>query len=1083
MKKISLLLCGIMGMTLTANAQTEATYELPAGFDAWNLNYKIPLEKLTPPANKTQAPAPRVKKNTLKNVEGEAAEATQYFVAGQTFHKNYAFNYDGGAVNTYNIGIKRDGNKVIISNLFNLEAQSTDWSKGVDYDVEGTYDEAAKTITIPASSNFENATLCGTIGTYYTAVLAAGTVSSDGKMAADDQLVFNVVGDFEALTTDQNFACINYSNDGSTVYGMQTVYRNFYAKLPSATPEIVAFNNSFDLGQTFPETEAITTWTVVNMSTEPIDYAIAVEADDNAFKAAPDASTIAAQTIDEISFSFLPPAEGDYEGIATLQYEGGEKPLEVLLTGEAIPVPDYSGIVKSGDFTFKTNIEFPFEMITLEDGTNAAQSGTKGQYGTSKLTAIFDVPEGNIGTLSWEGLFTNTGYWYQNAGGIFIDDAPDTWKKWTETSSIKDSYEFGPGHHEIRFQYEGLYYTGDPKNVMYVSDLTLNNAAAPADAVVLDTPNVNLGSMLIEKGGSASADGQIQITNKGMNALKVNKITSSDKAFTATVPTTTPALLESLTIPVMFNATEAGEYSTSFTIETTAGTVTATATATVIEKADFTSLVTEGADLVTATSTNPDAPYIVEDGKAINANSGKADDVASSSWFQVNFTVPEGKAVYMEWDAHLYGDQTDPEQYWLGDNAQIEYKHPMTSGGPTVYGTDADAGSEATMGSDDFWAPYLVCVPGEHYIKFIYNRNGDGSISEKDRFEISAIRLHMVDFVEHEVTPSVTEINFDQTYVGPNRYLTAVVTLKNTGSEPFELLDEIDAEAPFYGVVPENKIPVPFNSTVDVGVWFYPGEEGEFEGDVTFHTTSGNVTVHCTGSTKSSDGILLVGDIEDEATGWSFYDADKDGDCWNLGYNLWGENADWCHSGTNCFGSVSHTYNNGAIEPNNWLISPIIMIPEDGGYLQWYAAAHHHERYAEHYSVYIATPEAVQDPENLDLLEPVFSETLPAEAADIWQERNIDLTPYAGEDLVVLFRHHDCEGQYVLKLDDIFAFTKQKWDEMSAVKDIFSDNADIVSTEIFDINGVRHNQLVEGINIIRVTYADGNVKTSKLIRK
>ncbi|MDE6679961.1 MAG: choice-of-anchor J domain-containing protein [Muribaculaceae bacterium] len=207
-----------------------------------------------------------------------------------------------------------------------------------------------------------------------------------------------------------------------------------------------------------------------------------------------------------------------------------------------------------------------------------------------------------------------------------------------------------------------------------------------------------------------------------------------------------------------------------------------------------------------------------------------------------------------------------------------------------------------------------------------------------------------------------------------------------------------------------------------------------------------------------------------------------DGDCWNLGYNLWGLNPEWVHDGDDCFGSTSYSFYQGAIEPDNWLISPVVTVPDDGAMLRWYAASHHHERYAEHYSVYVATPEEIQDPANLNNLQSIFSETLEQASADEWVERVIDLADYANQDIMVLFRHHDCNGQYVLKVDDIFIYDMQKWNNGSGV-DAVAGTPEAVSTEIYDINGLRVRGLVKGVNIVRTTYSDGSVKTSKIIMK
>lgn len=1084
MRKSTLILAGLAAFSAWALPTLPERIELPENFDPMNLNFSFPIDKVAMEGmEKPQAQnAPVVKKGKMKEIRRADAAQSEYFTVAQKYHKGYTFNYDGGDVTTYNIGVTVDGDKVTISNLFNLEAQSTDWSKGVDYDVVGTYDADAKTITIPASGDFETATICGTIGTSYTEILLAGTVTEDGKLAAAPELVLNVVGDFEAITTDMDFGIMNYMDPYGSM-GMQAIYRTFYATIPSDEPKLMAFNNSFDFGETFPENPASRSMTIVNLSTTDVDFVVDMEADEDAFTADPFAATIEASSPMDITYSLNCATPGEYEGLASIMYEGintDPQPIQVLLFGTVIPYPDYSAVVSNGDLKLTTGIDHPFEITSLEDGTVVAQSSTKGATGNSYLNVEFEVPEGNIGTFSWKGHTTNLGYWYQNAGGIFIDNLNGAWLSETGEADIDNSFEFGPGKHFVRFQYDAYYYTGNEKNCLYVYDLNFESAPAEAVAVEVKTPNLNLGNFLITDENGIEGYGSIVLLNRGTEPLAVNTATADNAALEVAVPNTVAGLLETIELPVTIKTSEPQEVNSVVTIDTSAGVVTANVKSIVRKMADFSQIVTEGAELITYCETDTQNPFDVKDGVAFNTNAGTPDDTPYvTSWFRINFTVPSGKAAIMSWDGHLDA-QINEENPYSADYGMIGYSHPMNSGsGPYILG-NADAGS-ATVYADEIWAPQLTCIPGNHYIDFRYVKNGDGIMSEKDMLEISNVRFHLEDFPEHGVSADKQEIVFEPIYVGENRYLTDVITIKNTGSEPLEVLD-VTADHPFYGVFKEGEI-TSYGRTAQIGVWFYPSEEGEFEGEIVFKTTGGDIPVHCYGSTKEAEGILLIGDVENEGLGWSFYDADGDGECWNLGYNLWGNNPAWVHEGADCFGSASYSWYGGYIEPDNWLFSPMVSVPEDGAKLRWFAASHHHERYAENYSVYIAYPDQVADVTTLDSMEPVFSETLEPESADTWVENVIDLDEYAGEDVFVVFRHHDCNGQYVLKIDDIFVYTNEKWDYITGVENISADGLKAVSTEIFDVNGIRLNTLTSGVNVIRVTYSDGSVKAHKLIVK
>ena len=117
-------------------------------------------------------------------------DTVQYFAIAQSFHKNYVFNYEGGEIFNYNVGLAIDGTKATFTNLFNMyEASLSSWSRCYDYPVEGVYDAEAGTITIPTTVN---GIVCGDYGGYYDAMLLAGEISEGGTLTPAEELVFNV---------------------------------------------------------------------------------------------------------------------------------------------------------------------------------------------------------------------------------------------------------------------------------------------------------------------------------------------------------------------------------------------------------------------------------------------------------------------------------------------------------------------------------------------------------------------------------------------------------------------------------------------------------------------------------------------------------------------------------------------------------------------------------------------------------------------------------------------------------------------------------------------------------------------------
>lgn len=1080
-----LLLFSVLGFCLTMAAQTERDVRsmIPDKIDQWNIQQQFDrslLEQLARDNAHARKVAQPTSRKAMRRADGVTVDTVSYFGVAQSFYKSYTFTYEGGDIVTYNVGVAIDGTKVTFTKLFNLFDPTVTWTVNEDYPVSGTYDPAAKTITIPTSTVFANATIAGSMHNgYYMCVLQSGTVNEDGKLSPADNLVFNVDGDFDRIWTNQHFGISQYTADGSHSYGFSKVYRSFSMNLPKAEANLLKFNDIIEYGEDFPNNPVTKSITVVNTGSDATDYVITVEADDDAFTTTTESGTIEGLSTAELSFTFNAANIGEYEGLATVEYEGGE-PLLIQMGGTIKPYPDFSQVVKNGDFDFTTNIEFPFELTTLADGTTVARSTTNGSYGSSKLTATFTVPDGKLGLLSWKGESNNNHYWYYAAGGIFVDDLNTAAYVWQGAAEdISKTIELAPGEHTVRFQFDQSYYSGDPEEGLYVYDIDLQTEDLDADKAILVTEELNIGNFILESTSTVAGDGTIKLQNKGANDLRVTAVTSDNDEFAATVPTNGVATLAEIEVPVTFSASTVGEKSATLTIETTAGTFTAVAKANVIAMPDYSQIVNEGAEYLTFTA-NAEHPFIVEDGKAYNLNSGVTDTEYSLSSFKVSFTIPEGKLGYLSWDGHSWGTPTTEETYWAG--GAIDIKHPMNSGLKWVYG-DNDAGSYAVFASDELWADFLACVPGDHSIEFQYVKSGDGKIWGDDRMEISNFKLHIIDYQEHNAELLTNTVEFDSVYVGPQRYSTAIVQLKNIGSQDLEVT-EITSDGAFYGIVPTDV--ARFNQTLDVTLWFYPSEEGETNGTVTIKTNAGDFYVDCHGRTKNSDGLLLIGDFEDAAYGWSIADGNNDGETWDLGTNLWGDVPTYVLSGNECLASISYSNYLGSITPDNWTFSPAVTIPDNGATLTFYVAAFHPERYAEHYSLYIT--EDISTLDGIKATEPVIEATIntPALYDDEgnvagWEFNSVDLAPYAGKTVYLAFRHHGCTGQYILRLDDVFIRTNTGG--TTAIDGITSGDAACGRTEIFDISGVKKSELQRGVNIVR-TYSDsGTVKSSKIIKR
>jgi len=140
---------------------------------------------------------------------------------------------------------------------------------------------------------------------------------------------------------------------------------------------------------------------------------------------------------------------------------------------------------------------------------------------------------------------------------------------------------------------------------------------------------------------------------------------------------------------------------------------------------------------------------------------------------------------------------------------------------------------------------------------------------------------------------------------------------------------------------------------------------------------------------------------------WTMVDADNDG------YN-------WPHATTSGYARngtgymMSASYESAELYPDNYLISPAIILPDEDGFIaEYYVGAYSSSYYAEHISVYVATS---TDVTAIAASTPAESYTL--SGAD-YVKHTISLNDYAGQTIYLVFRHHQSSDQWYLHLDDV----------------------------------------------------------------
>ena len=171
---------------------------------------------------------------------------------------------------------------------------------------------------------------------------------------------------------------------------------------------------------------------------------------------------------------------------------------------------------------------------------------------------------------------------------------------------------------------------------------------------------------------------------------------------------------------------------------------------------------------------------------------------------------------------------------------------------------------------------------------------------------------------------------------------------------------------------------------------------------------------------QSNDTKTVINDFpyhegfENGLGDWTLVDSDGDGFNWMLAsdYEL---ESEYVHNGEDCVLSMSYDNDSGdVLYPDNWLISSLIQLPSEGGLdLSWFDAALDGDYPADHYSVYIASGNSIA---TFLATDAVVSYTL---STDEWTKRTVNLDAYAGQDVYVAFRHHDCYDEFIMMIDDI----------------------------------------------------------------
>ena len=202
-------------------------------------------------------------------------------------------------------------------------------------------------------------------------------------------------------------------------------------------------------------------------------------------------------------------------------------------------------------------------------------------------------------------------------------------------------------------------------------------------------------------------------------------------------------------------------------------------------------------------------------------------------------------------------------------------------------------------------------------------------------------------------------------------------------------------------------------------------------------------------------------DFEDGTLqGWTTLDGDGDGHCWEPSIGGMG------HNSNGMVMAYSKDYATGEpLTPNEYLVSPRLVLSEDWPVIRFYACALDEIYPAEHFGVSISTT-VNNDPLAFTLL----SEwTIAAKDAGNrqgnWYNYTVDLSAYTGQEVYVAIRHHYCSGQSAICVDDIQIDGTIQQDGLVISPDILTFEEPFVSQTFTIYNQTDNAVTISSINV------------------
>lgn len=264
-------------------------------------------------------------------------------------------------------------------------------------------------------------------------------------------------------------------------------------------------------------------------------------------------------------------------------------------------------------------------------------------------------------------------------------------------------------------------------------------------------------------------------------------------------------------------------------------------------------------------------------------------------------------------------------------------------------------------------------------------------------------------------------------------------------------------------------------------------------------TTTATTTINIISCSAQALPFTCGFEASDNMDCWTFIDNDGDGHGWATDLsNYFSDPSSLAHTGSGCAASASFINSVGALDPDNWMITPELIIPAEGAALNYYVGPIDQNYYKDYYSVLVSTS-------GTDMAS--FTNVLYSDSSDAttYTLKSLDLAAFAGQNIHIAFRHHNVSDVYWIKIDDIEVVAGRPVGISSASEanvnlypnpttNVLNIEAEgVQEVHVIDINGrtamveknvssINMSNLANGVYYVRVITNNG-VSSQKVVKK